>query len=532
MINLLIDDNKLDKFIIRLIIFVNNHYKYDNNYIKKNYNANSHKEFVKLFKKNYKKKILFSSFESEQLFINFLNIDFNFLLEKYQELYPIKILNFFISRKKFYFNYCHYSNNNKHTHNYKHVKDICCCNIKVKSIVNLPIESLIFILKQNYHKNKSINDISTSSQLLSSHILIENKLNSSLSISNDTNKQINKSNNDIKLKQPKIIRVAKNNDTKDLIKCLYNLEKANDKLGLDIIDNHYTIDSESINNYENNIDNYIKNEKNEKNKNIKNIKKNNYNIISKFDVEESHSSEILNHNIKLKTTNIEHTNQFSSESINVFNEKIKQKHNEINNVIDIKYKFESESNSKSSKSSGESNSKSSGESNSKSSGESNSKSSGESNSKSSGESNSKSSDETNSKSSDETNSKSSDETNSKSSDETNSKSSDETNSKSNDELEYTNNFNQLSKKDKIKKCVEMMIKKLQTNNNILFKDNNVNKICIGLKKIIKEEYPIDMASKFDRLYQKTILTNKISDTDDMEKYGNLIIQLNEFKNLL
>jgi len=89
MINLLIDKKKLDKFIIRLIIFVNNYYKYDEVYLKKNYNLNSHVEFISFFKKNYKKKILFSSLESEQLFINFLNIDFNFLLEKYQEFYPI-----------------------------------------------------------------------------------------------------------------------------------------------------------------------------------------------------------------------------------------------------------------------------------------------------------------------------------------------------------------------------------------------------------------------------------------------------------
>ena len=78
----------------------------------------------------------------------------------------------------------------------------------------------------------------------------------------------------------------------------------------------------------------------------------------------------------------------------------------------------------------------------------------------------------------------------------------------------------------------MIIKKLQITNNVLFEDNNINKISIGLKKIIKNEYPLDMASKFDRLYQKTILTNKMSDTEDMEKYSDLIIQLNEFKNLL
>jgi len=50
--------------------------------------------------------------------------------------------------------------------------------------------------------------------------------------------------------------------------------------------------------------------------------------------------------------------------------------------------------------------------------------------------------------------------------------------------------------------------------------------------MIKSEYPNELASKFDRLYQKTIISKKISDTEDMYKYYNLITQLNEFKNLL
>ena len=127
MISLIGNKNKMAKFIIRLSIFVNNYYKYDVEYLKKNYNIETHVEFVKLFKKNYKNKIMFSSLESEQLFINFLNIDFDFLLQKYKELYPIKILNFFISRKKFYFNYCHYSSNDKTSVETGH----CTCVSKV-----------------------------------------------------------------------------------------------------------------------------------------------------------------------------------------------------------------------------------------------------------------------------------------------------------------------------------------------------------------------------------------------------------------
>ena len=147
MINKLILDGKVDKFIIRLMIFVNNHSKYNIEYIKDKYNLDSHQDFIKYFKKNYKTKLLFSSYNSELLFINFINIDFKFLFEKYGQSYPNKLINFFIAKKKFYFNNCNYLN--------KHVKENCSCKIKVKSIVNLSIESFIFILRQ-FYKLKTI----------------------------------------------------------------------------------------------------------------------------------------------------------------------------------------------------------------------------------------------------------------------------------------------------------------------------------------------------------------------------------------
>ena len=502
MLNLLIDIDKLDKFIIRLIIFVNNHHKYNNIYIKKNYNLNSHKEFVVFFKNNYKKKILFSSLESEQLFINFLNIDFNFLLKKYREFYPIKILNFCISKKKFYFNYCHYSNTNKH------IKDLCCCNIKVKTIVNLSIKSLIFILKQNYKKINT-SQSSQSTQLLSSHLDINIKNNSPI-ISSTIH-----SNNTVKSKQPNVIKITNNNETKDLIKCFHNLEKANQKLGLDIIDNHYTIESESITN------------EHFKNKPFK-PKKNN---VSKFNVVSLKSSEELPDFFnKQKNENLinnldhksysNHINQFSSESINIFNDKIidSDENSDLNNknIKDksnnkLKTKLNSELIDVSKLNNELSNEvKLSNE----------IKLSNELCSKSSNES-SKSSNE----------SSKSDNESSKSSNES-SKSDNESDNESKSKSKYKNNFNELNKKEKIKKCIDLIIKKLQINNNILFENNNLNNVCINLKKIIKSIYPIELASKFDRIYQKTILTNKMSDTNDMEKYGNLIIQLNEFKNLL
>ena len=116
MIEKLILENKIDKFIIRLIIFVNNYYKYELEYIKDKYNINSHNDFIKYFKKNYKKKILFSSMESENLFINIINMDINFMIQKYNTDLPSRIIFFLISRKKLYFNKCHFEN--KHDKNF------------------------------------------------------------------------------------------------------------------------------------------------------------------------------------------------------------------------------------------------------------------------------------------------------------------------------------------------------------------------------------------------------------------------------
>jgi len=466
MINLLIDKKKLDKFIIRLIIFANNYYKYDKIYLKKNYNLNSHVEFISFFKKNYKKKILFSSLESEQLFINFLNIDFNFLLEKYQEFYPIKILNFFIARKKFYFNYCHFSNNNKYIHNYKHTKDLCSCNIKVKTVVNLPIESLLFILEQNTYKNNK-QELSLSNQLLSSHLILNNK-----SIKSTKSIKSNKS-----TRQKNIIKIIKNNESKDIIKCFSNLEKANDKLGLDVIDNHYTIDSSSINDYnhihsndKNNI-NFIETQLKTQTIN-KNIKTNIFPELQKLKNSVIENEKNINV-FELDKSN--HLNQFSTESINIFNNDFKINENLIPDTKTDPYSDQDQD------------------------------------SESDLESDLESNLELDLESEQEIVSK--------------------TSSKS-DEISINEKKNNLNKKQKIKECIDLIINKLQTNNNILFEDDNLSKICIGLKKIVKNECSNQLAIQFDRIYQKTILTNKISDTEDMEKYYNLINQLNEFKKLL
>ena len=71
-------------YITNLLIFCNNYFVYDIDYIIKNYKINSYSEFRKFFKNNYKIKLIFNSSKSEKLFINFMNIDYNYIYDTYK----------------------------------------------------------------------------------------------------------------------------------------------------------------------------------------------------------------------------------------------------------------------------------------------------------------------------------------------------------------------------------------------------------------------------------------------------------------
>jgi len=74
---------------------------------------------------------------------------------------------------------------------------------------------------------------------------------------------------------------------------------------------------------------------------------------------------------------------------------------------------------------------------------------------------------------------------------------------------------------------------LNINNNILIENpNNLNKLALNIKKQLKITFDNDISSKFDRLYQRILLTNKMSDTEDMEKYYQLYKELDNIKELL
>jgi len=151
-----IQNNNLINYIIKLQIFCNNYYKFDLDYIKLKLNLNSYNEFKLLFKNKYKSKLLFSSIKSENLFINFMNFDKEYFTLKYKEDQINKLLNFFICNENLYLNNCH-ENLNSESGDFatkNHINN-CNCNIKVKSIVNLEINTLINIINSNlYTKNK------------------------------------------------------------------------------------------------------------------------------------------------------------------------------------------------------------------------------------------------------------------------------------------------------------------------------------------------------------------------------------------
>lgn len=242
--------NSLLNYIIKLQLFTNKYFKYDIKYIKDKYNIDSYSEYKKYFKKKYKNKLIFNSYSSEKLFINFFNIDYDFLKLKYKENQYDMFINFFIAGKIFFFNKCdeqrHINSNTDKLH-----LNNCNCKIKVKTIVNINIKAFLFILNQYNIDN-----------------------------------------------QPKnIIKISKNENNKELVNCINKLEKINLNLGINNINNEYILESDLSNNYTNNI---IVSENNNNNYNyINNI---NTQLDSEIiDLVDIKINKKLNQNIKLKS---------------------------------------------------------------------------------------------------------------------------------------------------------------------------------------------------------------------------------------
>ena len=132
--------------IIYLNILCNKFYSINNQYLLNKYNIKIDL-FNDFFEKNSKEKLIFNSFESEILFIYIININKDYIFNKYK-LNEIKLINkIFLNNKIYYLNKCHkyFDVDNKQMH-----LPNCKCPIKTKTISNVKINIFIKMLeKQN-----------------------------------------------------------------------------------------------------------------------------------------------------------------------------------------------------------------------------------------------------------------------------------------------------------------------------------------------------------------------------------------------
>ncbi len=243
--NINFNSKDLSNQLIKLQLFTNNYFKYNDEYIKEKYDIDSYDDFRNYFKKNYKSKLIFNCAKSEKLFINFINLDYNYFDSKYSGVQTKTIMDFFITGKLFYFNKC--NENNIKTTDKSHIPN-CNCKIKVKSIANIAIDALIFILKEftsNYNKQNLNSKSSTqikSQTLTNPYLLNDNQTNDTINtnVTNLTNTTNTTNTN------KNTVKIAKNEINKQLLGCINKLEKAELKLGIDSnIDKHYVLNSVS-----------------------------------------------------------------------------------------------------------------------------------------------------------------------------------------------------------------------------------------------------------------------------------------------
>ena len=132
--------------IIYLNILCNKFYSINNQYLLNKYRIKL-ELFNDFFEKNSKEKLIFNSFESEILFIYIININKDYIFNKYK-LNEIQLINkIFLNNKIYYLNKCHkyFDVDNKQMH-----LPNCKCPIKAKTISNVKINIFIKMLeKQN-----------------------------------------------------------------------------------------------------------------------------------------------------------------------------------------------------------------------------------------------------------------------------------------------------------------------------------------------------------------------------------------------
>jgi len=298
-------------YIEKLCIMSNNSYIYDEQYIKNKYNIKSYEKFRKYFKKNHNDKLIFNSEKSEKFFIQVMNLDAVYMLSKYGNDALQNIVNFFIqANDPYFFNVCDEisAKNNKNIH----LND-CKCNIKVKSVVNLSINALIFILIENHYSNKVLFKMDNmEEEKYKNNETIVAKLQN-----NNSNKKMIDS-----IKKLENIKMKLGMDKDNIEYQLTDTKPQNIILDKELIDTKQTIQTDIIKNIDEEEINNFNNKINELCDNKTNIKKLEEQLISEsVNLDEDNESFYKNkkvfktiENTKTENKNIEYNNEKNSES--------------------------------------------------------------------------------------------------------------------------------------------------------------------------------------------------------------------------
>jgi len=325
--------------------------------------------FNDFFEKNSKEKLIFNSFESEILFIYIVNINKDYIFNKYK-LNEIQLINkIFLNNKIYYLNKCHkyFDVDNKQMH-----LPNCKCPIKAKTISNVKINIFIKMLEKqnitslscfnndnniiNFDENKNLetennNDIITPKSNIKSinndrfyktlnklnnikkllDIPIEENLIINENISNDENKTVYVSNNisdDNKTKEEIIITKEYK---QEIFNNLYNENTKNIDNKTDIL-NEENNETDILNEEDNETD--ILNEEDNKT-DILNEEDNKTDTLNEEDNENNYMSSIDKINKKQNNVDIDDYLRMKEEEIRKKKMLLllKQKKNEIEKVM-------------------------------------------------------------------------------------------------------------------------------------------------------------------------------------------------------
>ena len=321
--------------IIYLNILCNKFYSINNQYLLNKYRIKI-ELFNDFFQKNSKENLIFNSFESEILFIYIININKDYIFNKYK-LNEIQLINkIFLNNKIYYLTKCHkyFDVDNKQMH-----LPNCKCPIKAKTISNVKINTFIKILKKQnitslscFDNNNSIINFEEKQNSENQNLKTEN--NNDIIISNinliNNNKfyqALNKLNNikkllNIPIEENLIIEENKSNEENKTV-CVSN----------NIIDDNKTKEEIITKEYKQEIFNNLYNDNTkDKNYNTEDIDNIKIEILN----EDDNTTEILNEDDN--TTKIlnedDNTTEILNEDDNKNNyissiDKINQKHNDI-----------------------------------------------------------------------------------------------------------------------------------------------------------------------------------------------------------